>query len=195
MKRTAPAAARNRDPILDVLREVLPAEGLLLEIASGSGEHALWFSTALPRLRWQPTDRDPAAVASIAAWRDEQGPDNLLAPIELDVTVEPWPVRAADAILCVNMVHISPWSATEALFRGARRLLPRGAPLVLYGPYTVGGAHTAPSNAVFDADLRARNPEWGVRDTDAVRRLGAGLTLERTVTMPANNLTLVFRRA
>ncbi|HEU0097428.1 MAG TPA: DUF938 domain-containing protein [Allosphingosinicella sp.] len=196
MKRQAPAATRNRDPIAAVLREVLPAAGILLEVASGSGEHAVWFAVLFPKLGWLPSDPDPEAMASIRAWREEAGPPNLLEPVRLDASAEPWPLARADAILCVNMVHISPWAATVGLMRGAGRLLPPGGPLVLYGPYRRAGVATAPSNEAFDESLRARNPEWGLRTLEAVQAQAAAnrLRLERVVEMPANNLTVVFRK-
>lgn len=195
MKRSAPATGRNREPIAAVLREVLPERGTLLEIAAGTGEHAAYFSGLFPDLHWQPTDPDPEALDSIRAWREEAGASNLLEPIRLDASADGWPVAAADAILCVNMVHISPWAATEGLMRGAGRLLPPGGPLVLYGPYRRAGVPTAPSNEAFDESLRARNPEWGLRDLEAVEAEAArnGLRPERVVEMPANNLTVVFR--
>lgn len=195
MKRSAPATERNREPIGAVLREVLPDRGTALEIASGTGEHAVCFAGLFPKLLWQPTDPDPVALESIRAWRAEEGPANLLEPLRLDAAAEIWPVDAADAILCVNMVHISPWTATEGLMRGAGRLLGAGAPLVLYGPYRRAGVPTAPSNEAFDESLKARNPEWGLRDLEAVEAEAAkhGLRLERVVEMPANNLTVVFR--
>ncbi|HEX8514376.1 MAG TPA: DUF938 domain-containing protein [Allosphingosinicella sp.] len=195
MKRSAPATERNREPIAAVLREVLPERGTLLEIASGTGEHAVYFASRFPALRWQPTDADPEALDSIRAWRDECGLDNLLEPLRLDAAAGTWPVDSADTVLCVNMVHISPWAASEGLMRGAGRLLVRGAPLVLYGPYRRAGVPTAPSNEAFDQSLRARNPEWGLRDLEAVETEAArhGLRLDRLVEMPANNLTLVFR--
>ena len=193
--RTAPAAARNREPILAVLREVLPATGVVLEIASGSGEHAMWFAQALPGIEWQPSDGDDGARASIAAWRAQAGLANLRAPVALDAAApETWPVARADAVVCINMIHIAPWAAAEGLFAGAARVLPAGGVLFLYGPYREGGRHTAPSNEAFDADLRRRNPEWGVRDLDAVTALAArhGFALARRVAMPANNLSVVF---
>lgn len=195
MKRSAPATERNREPIAAVLAETLPERGLLLEIASGTGEHAVYFAGRFPALHWQPTDPDPDALDSIRAWREEAGPDNLLEPLRLDASAETWPVASADAILCVNMVHISPWAATMGLMRGAGRLLAAGAPLVLYGPYRRVGVPTAPSNEAFDESLKARNPEWGLRDLEAVEAEAErhGLGLERVVEMPANNLTLVFR--
>jgi SAM-dependent methyltransferase len=185
------SARRNRDPILDVLRRVLPSDGLVLEIASGSGEHAAYFGRALPHLVWQPSDPDPRACDSIAA-RCIDVPA-VRAPLALDATSAPWPVEPA-AIVCINMVHIAPWAACDGLLRGAGRSLPPGGVLYLYGPYRVGGRHTAPSNAAFDAMLRAQDPAWGVRDVEAVETLGAshGLALRETVSMPANNLSLVF---
>ena len=195
MKRTAPATARNRDPILAVLRRVLPPRGLVLEIASGSGEHGLHFAAALPQLTWQPTDADPAALASIRAWRADSGPPNLLEPLPLDVCA-PWPLPRADAVVCINMIHIAPWEACLGLLQGAAALLPAGGVLYLYGPYRAAGQHTAPSNAVFDEDLRARDPRYGVRDLEAVVAAAAerGLRWHETVPMPANNLSVVLRK-
>src|SRR5229473_429235 len=152
----APAVARNREPILAVLRRVLPPAGLVLEVASGSGEHAAFFASALPLLTWQPSDPDPRARASIAAFRDAGGTPNLLPPLDLDVMAAAWPVTGAVAIVCINMIHIAPWSACEGLVAGAARALPPGGLLYLYGPYKEEGRHTAPSNEIFDADLRAR---------------------------------------
>ena len=197
MKRLAPATERNREPIAAVLRQVLPERGTLLEIAAGTGEHAAYFAGLFPRLLWQPSDPDPEALASIRAWRGEAGLGNLLEPLRLDAAAEPWPVTSADAILCVNMVHISPWAATEGLMRGAERVLAAGAPLVLYGPYRRAGVPTAASNDAFDGSLRARNPDWGLRDLEAVEAEAVrhGLRLERVFEMPANNLTIVFRRS
>jgi hypothetical protein len=193
---TAPAVARNRDPILAVLRDVLPAAGIVLEIASGSGEHAVHFAAALPHLAWQPSDPDAEARGSIAAHAARAGLANLLPPLELDVSAPVWPVTRADALVSINMIHIAPWRATQGLMAGAARLLSAGSPLYLYGPYREHGRHTAPSNAAFDASLQARNPAWGVRDLDAVVALAAehGLTLQHTVAMPANNLSVIFRR-
>ncbi|MBX3250329.1 MAG: DUF938 domain-containing protein [Myxococcales bacterium] len=192
----APATTRNRDPILEVLREVLPPEGDVLEVASGSGEHAVHFAAALAPLRWIPTDVDEAALASIAAYVREAQLPNLAAPRRLDLLAPEWPTSRVDALVAINVIHISPWEATVGLFDGAARLLPPGAPLVTYGPYAVDGAHTAPSNAAFDASLRARDPQWGVRDVTELEALARprGLSLERRVPMPANNLTLIFRR-
>ena len=192
---TSPSVARNREPILAVLRRVLPVRGIVLEIASGTGEHAIHFAAALPELIWQPTDRDPEARRSIAARRAAAVLPNLLPPLELDAAAPSWPVERADAIVAINMIHIAPWSAAEGLMAGAARLLAPGGILYLYGPYQENGRHTAPSNAAFDASLRARDPEWGVRDVGAVAELAArhGLALAERVAMPANNLSLVFR--
>ena len=196
VRRQAPAVARNREPILEILRDVLPGEGLVLEIASGSGEHALHFARALPALIWQPSDPSAEALASIAAWREEEGPSNLLPPLELDASAEAWSIQSADAVVCINMVHFSPWEATVGLMRGAERILTTGAPLVLYGPYKRGDRALEPSNAAFDTDLRLRNARWGLRDLDDVCALAEDHGLERTalIEMPANNLTVVFRR-
>ena len=193
---TAPAVARNRDPILAVLREVLAAPGTVLEIASGSGEHAVHFASALPHLVWPPTDPDAEARRSIAAHAAQAQLANLLPPLELDAAAAAWPVTQADAIVSINMIHIAPWSAAEGLMAGAARLLAAGSPLYLYGPYREHGRHTAPSNAAFDESLKARDPAWGVRDLDEVVALAGrhGLALSRTVAMPANNLSVVFRR-
>ena len=193
--RHAPATARNRDPILAVLREILPPAGLVLEIASGTGEHIRDFAAALPALEWQPSDPDSDALASIAAW--SEGVAGIRPPLKLDASAPDWPVVRADAILCINMIHISPWSATTGLFAGAARLLPPDAPLYLYGPYRRSDVPTAASNEAFDASLKARNPEWGLRRLEDVVALGeeTGLHFERFVEMPANNLSLVFRRA
>jgi SAM-dependent methyltransferase len=195
VKRHAPATERNREPIAAVLREVLPATGTVLEVASGTGEHAAFLAALFPNLRWQPSDPDPDALASIRAWREEAGLGNLLEPLALDSSAEPWPVASADAILCVNMVHISPWAATAGLMRGAGRLLAAGAPLILYGPYRRAGVPTAPSNEAFDTSLKARDPAWGLRDLESVEAeaLRNGLRLERVFEMPANNVTAVFR--
>jgi len=195
--RSSPASARNREPILEVLRRWLPAEGLVLEVASGAGEHAMWFAQALPGVRWQPTDRDPDALASIAAWRAEAGLHNLLAPLELDASAEAWPVEDADAVVAINMVHISPWEATEGLVHGAARVLRPGGVLFLYGPYREEGVPTAPSNEAFDADLKRRDPAWGLRLAEDLIALAASRGLEKVerAALPANNIALVFRRA
>lgn len=189
-----PAVARNRDPILAVLREALPERGIVLEIASGSGEHAVHFAGRLPQLVWQPTDPDPAALASIAAHRAAAALPNLLPPVALDVHAPNWPVDKADAVVAINMIHISPWTAAEALMAGAARVLAPSGVLFLYGPYKEAGVPTAPSNEAFDASLRTRNPLWGLRDLDEMIALAGrrGLHLVRRVAMPANNLSLVF---
>ena len=196
VRRSAPAALRNRDPILAVLREVLPAHGLVLEIASGTGEHAVHFATHLPNLTFQPSDPDEGARQSIAAWIAENGVGNMRSPILLDAAAASWPVASADAVICINMVHISPWRATEGLMRGAASLLPSGGPLYLYGPYRRAGVPTAPSNEGFDASLKSRDPAWGLRNLEDVVALAAsrGLAFERIVEMPANNLSVVFRK-
>ena len=193
---TAPAVARNRDPILAVLREVLATPGTVLEIASGSGEHAVHFASALSHLVWQPTDPDAEARRSIAAHAARAQLPNLLPPLALDAAAAAWPVTQADAIVSINMIHIAPWSAAEGLMAGAARLLPPDSPLYLYGPFREHGRHTAPSNAAFDESLKARDPAWGVRDLDEVVALASrhGLALSRTVAMPANNLSVIFRR-
>lgn len=195
-RRVAPHAARNTGPIIDILHGILPDSGLVLEVASGSGEHAIAFARAFPGLLWQPTDADPVGLRSIDAWRGAEGASNLLAPVHLDASAEQWPVERADAILCINMVHISPWAATRGLLKGAARLLGEGSPLYLYGAYRREGVETAPSNEAFDLSLKARNALWGVRDLeDVVREAEAnGLNLDAVVEMPANNLSIVFRR-
>ncbi len=192
----APAAARNRDVILDVLRPLLPASGLVLEIASGTGEHVAHFAHATPHLTWQPSDPMPQARASIAAWAAEAGLATIRPPLALDASSPDWPLAQADAILCINMIHISPWEATQGLMRGAGALLPPGGRLFLYGPYRRAGVPTAPSNEAFDADLRRRDPRWGLRDLEAVAACAAahGIALEQMVEMPANNLLVIFRQ-
>ncbi len=196
--RHAPATARNREPILTVLALILPSRGLLLEISSGTGEHAAFMAPRLPAgLDWQPSDLDPANLADIDAHARASRCGRIRPAVVLDTTAPRWPVAAADAMLCCNMIHIAPWTAAEGLFAGAARTLPSGAPLVLYGPYRRDAAHTAPSNADFDAWLQARNPAWGVRCLDSeVRPLAArhGFRRESVTEMPANNLTVVFRR-
>ncbi len=191
-----PATQRNRDAILDVLRAVLPPSGLVLEIASGSGEHAVHFARAFPNLAFQPSDPQPEAVRSIAAWIADSGAANIRPPLTLDVTMPDWPLDAADAMLCINMIHIAPWRASEGLMRGAANILRPGAPLYLYGPYRRAEVVTAASNEAFDADLKARNPEWGLRDLADVARLAhaTGFSGPQVTEMPANNLSVVFRR-
>ena len=195
-RRSAPAALRNREPIAALLTDILPEAGTVLEVASGTGEHAAFFARLFPNLDWQPTDPDEGALASIRAWRAEAALPNLGEPLMLDAESPDWPVDRADAILCINMVHISPWAATLGLLTGAGRLLPKGAPLILYGPYRREGIPTAPSNEDFDRSLRSRDPRWGVRDLERVtaEAEAQGLRFDRLFEMPANNLTIVFRR-
>ncbi|MCA1769934.1 MAG: class I SAM-dependent methyltransferase [Halomonas sp.] len=192
----SPATARNRQPILEVLRQVLPDSARVLEVASGSGEHALHCAADMPSWIWQPSDPNPRALASIAAWRQQAGLPNLAEPVRLDVTdFDSWPAGPFEAIVAINLIHISPWAVTEALMAGAGSVLVPGGVLFLYGPFRRGGLHVAPSNAAFDADLRRRDSRWGVRDLEQVTAEAErhGLTLERLVEMPANNLSVVFR--
>ncbi len=195
-KRFAPATQRNRDVIVDMLRPLLPERGVVLEVASGTGEHAIHFARSFPKLDWQPSDPDPAGIASIAAWSADAALSNLRSPLMLDASAPDWPIAHADAILCINMVHISPWTATEGLFKGAWRVLPTDAMLYLYGPYKRAGVPTAESNLHFDESLRSRNPDWGLRWMEDVTILASacGFVLNRMVEMPANNLSLVFQR-
>lgn len=196
MKRHAPATLRNRGPIADVLGRELPVSGTVLEIAAGTGEHAVFFAERFPALHWQPTDPSAEALASIAAYRAEYSGTNLAAPLLLDAAVpDSWPVTEASAIVCINMVHISPWEATLGLFAGGARLLGTGAPLILYGPYREDGVETAPSNLEFDASLKARNPLWGLRKAEALDALAAqhGMARSARHALPANNIMLVYR--
>jgi SAM-dependent methyltransferase len=193
-RRYAPATARNRDPILSVLRGVLPARGLVLEVASGTGEHCAHFAAALPGLDWQPTDPEAENRASIDAWC--RGLPNVRPAVALDAAAEAWPVPQADAVLCINMIHIAPWKATLGLLRGASRVLGEGGVLVLYGPYRRDGVPTAPSNEEFDASLRARDPRWGLRRLEEVAAEATrhGFGPPEVTEMPANNLTVLFRK-
>ena len=195
MKRHAPATARNSEPLAEVLAEELHDRGLVLEVASGSGEHAVFLARQFPALDWQPSDVDLEALASVDAWAAEAAVANLRPAIALDAAQANWPIAAADAVLCVNMVHISPWSAAVGLFTGAGRILTSGAPLVLYGPFIEPGRETAPSNLAFDQSLKQRNSEWGLRNTADLDALAADHGLRRTAryAMPANNLVLVYR--
>ncbi len=195
-KRHAPATLRNRDAIAAVLAEWLPATGTVLEVASGSGEHIVHFAATFPALDWQPSDPDPAGLVSIAAWCGEAGLAKIAPPLALDASAGEWPIEYADAILCINMVHISPWAATLGLLAGAAQLLPSGAPLILYGPYVEPDVPTADSNLAFDASLQMRDPAWGLRQIDDVKAAAAaaGLTFAERRAMPANNLMLLFRR-
>ena len=194
--RSAPAASRNRDPILAVLRDLVPRPAHVLEIASGTGEHAVWFSQALPGLTWQPTDRDEEALHSIAAWRETAALPNLLPPLWLDASADTWPIARTDVVVAINMIHIAPWAATTGLIAGAERALAVGGLLFLYGPFREGGVHTGDGNAAFDATLRARDPSWGIRDLDEITALAVrhGFTLAERIAMPSNNLSVVFRR-
>ena len=206
-RRRAPAAGRNREPILDVLRGLLPARGTVLEVASGTGEHAAFFAHHLPGLTWQPSDRDPEMLASIEGWRQQPGfrfgaPANLQPPLTLDLGDAAWPTvtlpvaRFPVAILAINLLHVAPWATAERLFAGAGELLMPGRLLYLYGPYTAGGKHRGHGDAAFDKSLRKENPDWGLREIEAVQMLGEAnqLELEDVIEMPVNNLSLVFRR-
>ncbi|MCL4748001.1 MAG: DUF938 domain-containing protein [Burkholderiaceae bacterium] len=195
---TSPSVARNKAPILEVLRRVLPRDATVLEIASGTGEHVVYFAAELPQLRWIASDPDEVNRESISSWRAALGSPNVAPPIALDVRAQRWPLAApVDAIVCINMIHIAEWAATRALFAGAAEVLAGSGPVVLYGPFKVGGAHTAPSNEQFDRWLRERDPASGVRDLDEVAReaRAQGFELTETVSMPANNLCVVFDRA
>lgn len=206
----APATQRNRDPILAVLQRVLPPTGTVLEISSGTGEHAVYFAPLLAPRQWLTSDANPLALASIEAWQQAQPADNLHPPLLLDASADRWPLESSPpdlpldltqhpitAMVNINMIHISPWAAGLGLMAGAGRLLPSGGILYLYGPYRQGGQHTAPSNAAFDAQLQAQNPEWGVRDLEEVVAAAEaqGLALEEVVPMPANNLSVIFQRS
>lgn len=200
----APATQRNREPILQVLQRVLPPTGTVLEVASGTGEHAVFLASQLQPRFWQPSDPNPVARRSIAAWQAAMQIDNLALPIDLDVQQTPWTVETGavpllapiQAIVSINMIHIAPWSACLGLMAGAGRILPPAGMLYLYGPFQQEGQHTAPSNASFDAMLQAQNPTWGVRHLEAVVEAAQAqqLTLVETVAMPANNLSVIFQR-
>jgi hypothetical protein len=196
VKRHAPATARNRQPILEVLRPRLPADGLVLEVASGSGEHVVHFAAALRHLVFQPSDPSPTARDSIDDWVGTSGLANVRPAVALDAAAPEWPVARAAAVLCSNMIHIAPWTAAIGLVAGAARVLPASGLLYLYGPFRRDGRHVAPSNDAFDRDLKARNAEWGVRDLEAVTALATnhGFAAPEVVDMPANNLSLAFRR-
>ena len=192
-----PATRRNRDPISAILADVLPASGLVLEVASGSGEHIVHFSRLFPALTWQPSDPDPENLASIRAWAEAQRPANLLPPLPIDASDERLPLEGADAVICINMIHIAPWEAARGLMRNAARLLPAQGALYLYGPFMIDGLHTAPSNEAFDRQLRFQNEAWGVRDLQEVTAEARrhGLRPAGSFEMPANNLSVVFRKA
>lgn len=190
-----PWSERNKDPILEVFRQVLPTSGTVLEIGSGSGQHASFFSEALPNLEWLPSDIEDENLESIRAWRADSGRTNFLAPIRLDVCSDPWPVDRIDVVFSANMIHIAPWECCLGLLAGARRHLERNGLLLMYGPFRIGGEQTAESNTIFDANLRDRDPAFGIRDLEAIRDAARGLALEERLEMPANNFTLAFRKA
>jgi SAM-dependent methyltransferase len=194
---SSPAALRNRGPISDVLLDILPESGTVLEIASGSGEHIIHFAGLFPALVWQPSDPSPQAQASILEWSKAENADNVLPPLNIDAASDDWPVQRADAMIAINMVHISPWSATQGLLKAAGRLLPAGGVLFLYGPYRRDGHPLVQSNIDFDADLRARNPAWGIRRLEDLVKTGgqSGLSIASVAEMPANNLGVTFRRS
>ena len=192
----APAAERNRGPILEVLRRLVPDGARVLEVASGTGQHAAFFAAGLPATRWQPSEGDPSALASIAAWAESEGASNVCAPVVVDAASPDWPVGVFDVVYCSNLIHIAPWSCTLGLLRGAQRHLSPGGLLVLYGPFRVDGKHTSESNVAFDRGLRAQDPRWGVRDLREVEERAAEreLSFREKVAMPANNLVVVFER-
>jgi len=190
-----PSSERNKQPILDVLRRVLPSSGTVVEIAGGSGQHAVFFAENLPGVTWLPTDIDEERLASIRAWRDESNQPNLLEPRRLDVLDNDWEIGTVEIVFSANMVHITPWECCLGLLAGAQRHLAPGGLLVFYGPFRIGGEHTAPSNAAFDENLRGRDPRWGVSDLEVICDAAEGLVLEERVEMPANNQVLVFRRS
>ncbi len=192
----APATLRNRDAIVAVLRDILPERGLILEIASGTGEHAVYFGRAFPGLTFQPSDPDPACCQSITAWTEREGSSNILPPLQLDAQAPQWDVQNVAAILCINMVHISPWESSIGLFDKAGKLLAPGAPFYLYGPYLRDDIETAPGNLAFERSLKSRNLRWGLRDVADMDALAArnGFTRESLVEMPANNISLVYRK-
>jgi hypothetical protein len=194
-RRSAPAALRNREPIAQVLAGWLPKRGLVLEVASGTGEHAMFFAERFPRLEWQPSDLDAAALQSIRSWRAEAALPNLREPLIIDAASHDWPIARADAVLNIYMVHISPWASSLGLLEGASRLLRVGGPLILYGPWLSNRIETAPSNLAFDADLKRRDPEWGLRNVEifAAEAQARGLELVDQRAMPANNRMLLFR--
>ena len=193
---SSPAALRNRGPIADILRPLLPETGLVLELASGTGEHVVHFARMMPGLIWQPSDPSPAARASIAAWTEHEGLENVWSPLDWDVTQAGMSVRQAEAMVCINMIHISPWAATLSLMQVAGQILPHDGVLYLYGPYRRADRPIEPGNAAFDADLQARNPAWGLRDLDGVVGVAGaqGLRCEAVIEMPANNLSVILRK-
>ena len=199
-RKYAPATERNREPILKVLKRILPPQGNILEIASGTGEHAVFFASRLAPCLWIPSDRDPLLRDSITAWKESREIDNLTAPLAIDASESQWVIETTEikinAIVNINMIHISPWKSCLGLMAGAGRILSSGGILYLYGPYKRGGKHTAPSNASFDLSLRGSNSSWGVRNLEDVGEVAkaAGLVLQEIVAMPANNLSVIFQR-
>ena len=194
-RRSAPAVSRNRKPIAEVLADWLPSAGTVLEVASGTGEHAVWFAERFPNLTWQPSDTHPDAQASIDAWRKASGLSNIAEPLTINASSRDWPIERANAVLNINMAHISPWAASLGLIAGAAGVLPEGGPLILYGPWLKGDIETAASNVAFDADLKARDPQWGLRRVEdfAAAASVQGFELAEWRQMPANNLMLLFR--
>lgn len=197
LRRSAPSTIRNREPIGEVLLPLLPPSGLVLEVASGAGEHSIFYARKTPHLQWQPTDSSPEARASIAAWIASEGLSNVRAPLMLDASAPQWPVEQADFLICINMLHISPWESTLGLMRGAGRVLPVGGRLFIYGPFRRAGVPTAESNEAFDASLKRSNLLWGLRQLEDVvsAAVAEGLGVERVAEMPANNLCVIFRKA
>ena len=193
VKRYAPATERNRDVIAETLVNVLPAQGLVLEIASGTGEHAVHFAQMFPAITWQPSDPDPIAIASINAWRGDCAVANVRSAMLLDASAD-WPIAHADAVVCINMAHISPWAATVGLLRNAARILQQSAPLFIYGPFRQRDVPLAEGNAIFDTALRQQNTEWGLRYVEDITKEArdVGLTLDQIIPMPSNNLSLIF---
>jgi Protein of unknown function (DUF938) len=192
----SPSAERNKGPVAEVLKRVLPDRGLVLEVASGTGQHVVHFAREAPQLTWQPSERDGECLQSIALWLAAEGPANVLAPLRLDVAEQPWPIASAAAVVSLNMIHIAPWDAGMALIRGAAAVLGPGGLLFLYGPFRRGATHTSPSNEAFDRQLRGQNPAWGVRDLEEVAFYAAayGFGPPETHEMPANNLSVVLRK-
>ncbi|MBL4800625.1 MAG: DUF938 domain-containing protein [Emcibacter sp.] len=202
-KKYAPATDRNREAILKVLKGCLPDHGTILEIASGTGQHAIYFVEQLPNHYWQPSDPDLNCRNSISAWWWETQLNNILPPMDINTQADNWPIENSTpplpvtSMVCINMIHISPWASTVGLMKGAARILPKYGVLYLYGPYKIDGKHTAPSNELFDISLHSRNSEWGVRDLNDVKELAKdhGFGFVKTVEMPANNLSVIFKKS
>jgi len=192
----APAAQRNRDLIADVLAKTIRPDGLILELASGSGEHCLRFAERFPGAVLQPSDPSPRARASIDAWAQSSGLTNIRPALDLDASLAAWPLESADAMICINMIHIAPWEATLGLFKGAATYLTHAGTLFTYGPYMRDGAHTSDGNRSFDADLRAENPRWGIRSIEALTEVAQdnGISAPEIVAMPSNNFCLIFKK-